>query len=185
MRVSRFFPGLAFLVVSCSDPASYQTSVKTQAQKTTNSSPSDQATKAETENVKNTSVSSPSVSQNCDSLATRKTDTLKVNIPKNDPKVAANRCPFGVADNNPVAGGNGKFSARIERRFDVKIPVDRTVCSMKASSPEQTLEYDDQIILTLNDYVLISSGGLPMECHPLSRTLSIKVEQNANTHAVT
>jgi hypothetical protein len=96
----------------------------------------------------------------CENPALVKSDVVKVTIPKNIPDVDGGlRCPFGKNDNNNEAGG--LYSARIERKFDINIPAGRVVCSMKAGSQQQTIEYDDHLFLTLNNHVLISSRGIP------------------------
>lgn len=90
-----------------------------------------------------------------------RSDVIKVVIPKNDPQNGGKACPFGIDDNNSTNNGSGKYTARIERRFDIAIPADRQVCTMEATGPQQQIEYDDHLFLNLNNHVLVSSRGLP------------------------
>lgn len=85
-------------------------------------------------------------------------DTVRVIIPRNNPSVVAQRCPFGVGDNNIRETGDGYHTARIERNFNINIPAGRTVCSMKATGENPHITYDDHIVLTLNNNILIATG---------------------------
>lgn len=58
--------------------------------------------------------------------------------------------------------GNGpridfKVMARTEQSFVAELPADATICDMDFDFPEQTMEYDDEILLTLGGKVLFMS----------------------------
>lgn len=87
------------------------------------------------------------------------TETYTVNFP------AAIECAFNEqgstpADLNDEGNGpriNGWIMARIEQYQSVPFPDDATLCDAEFHFPEQTMHYDDEIFLTLNHNVLISS----------------------------
>lgn len=61
-------------------------------------------------------------------------------------------------------GGNlGKkdtfIQARLEEVKNLSIPSGATLCDMEFEFQEQTFEYDDHIILTLNDKILMTTGA--------------------------
>ncbi|MEN9810872.1 MAG: hypothetical protein RLZZ488_2439 [Pseudomonadota bacterium] len=105
----------------------------------------------------------PVARPSCDDKTTVKSDVIKVLIPKNDPQNGGKQCPFGKDDNNATTNGGGKYTARIERRFDIAIPADRQVCTLEASSAQQQIEYDDHLFLNLNNHVLIASRRIPTD----------------------
>lgn len=151
---------LGLFLSSCGEVPEYKGSGKPQPAKTPVSSASaEQMQRSTSAEPSKTAVPGPKLT--CDSPGFLKTDVVRVVIPKNNPKDVANRCPFGQNDNNSATNGNGKFTARIERKFPIDIPADRQVCGMKASGQEQNLEYDDHLFLTLNENLLISTGGIP------------------------
>ena len=76
--------------------------------------------------------------------------TELVEIPYLDPN-----CPFGQADNLGWVGG--AVAARVEQEVPFTFPEDRVICSIALSGASDDFYYDDHIILTLNDVVLISS----------------------------
>jgi len=109
-----------------------------------------------------TKVAAPKTTP-ADTPSTLRTDTIDVLIPQNDPKKGGKGCPFDKDDNNSLNSGDpsGKFTARIERRFDIAIPAERQVCAMEAAAPSQRIEYDHHLFLTLNNFVLMASRGIP------------------------
>lgn len=81
-----------------------------------------------------------------------KQDVLTIRLSGND----GARCPFGLFGNDPKR--NARLSARIERRFDINVPAGRRVCSLSAQSAQQLVSYDDQLFLTVNDNLIVSSS---------------------------
>jgi hypothetical protein len=94
----------------------------------------------------------------CNSIDKLKTDAVTIVIPKNNPAYEAQRCPFGIGDNNIRRTGDGYHTARLDRKFNISIPSGRTVCSMKAAGQNQNIVYDDHIILALNSNIIFATG---------------------------
>jgi hypothetical protein len=68
------------------------------------------------------------------------------------------RCAFGRDGNMSMK--NAALAARIERSFAVGIPKSRIVCSMSTSSEgSQTVRYDDQLFLSLNDNLIMTRSA--------------------------
>jgi hypothetical protein len=91
-----------------------------------------------------------------------KTHIITVSFP------AAIECNFlgnnedGVNGTDVNAAGNGRrvqavVKARNEQSFKAELPANSTVCDMNFDFPNQMMEYDDEIFLLMNDYVLMSS----------------------------
>ncbi len=51
------------------------------------------------------------------------------------------------------------IQARLEEVKDLSIPAGATLCDMEFAFQEQTFEYDDHVILTLNDKILMTTGA--------------------------
>lgn len=104
------------------------------------------------EEVKNTCA-------NAVSSGDLETQTIRVDFP------AAIECNFNeqgttVDDLNDDLNGprlNGKIRARIEQYAKVTLPSDVSICDLSFNFPDQTMQYDDEIILLLNNYVVMSS----------------------------
>lgn len=87
------------------------------------------------------------------------TQQVVVNFP------AAIECSFNeegqsAADINQYGNGpreNARIRARIEQYQSVNLPSEGTICDIDFNFPEQVMEYDDEIFLTMNNYVLMSS----------------------------
>lgn len=86
--------------------------------------------------------------QNCKNRAL----TAK-SIPVNFPK--PNRCDWGNNGNGDMR--NGYAQARSEQNFNLPIPANAVICDMSFSFPNQYMQYDDEIIMTFNGFVLASS----------------------------
>jgi hypothetical protein len=78
-------------------------------------------------------------------------DQIRVFIPRN----TGTRCQWGVNGNN--GSKNASLAARDERSFAINVPQGRTICRMSAQSQSQLMRYDDHLVLTLNNNVLLSS----------------------------
>lgn len=73
-------------------------------------------------------------------------------------KILANTgaaCPFGKDDN--LSEMEGILTARISKEFPILIPKNYYVCSMSVDAGAQEMRYDDHLILTLNNNLLVSS----------------------------
>ena len=78
---------------------------------------------------------------------------------------AAINCEFNESGNLPTdlnAYGNGprkdgKVRARIEQAFSVPLPENAKICDVDFEFPTQAMEYDDEIFILLNNFVLMSS----------------------------
>jgi hypothetical protein len=73
-------------------------------------------------------------------------------------KILANTgaaCPFGKDDNLPET--QGILTARISKEYPILIPKNYYVCSMSFDAGSQEMRYDDHLILTLNNNLLVSS----------------------------
>lgn len=77
--------------------------------------------------------------------------------------------------------GNGpridaSVTARIEQNYSVKLPSQGKICDIKFNFPEQTMQYDDEIFLLLNNYVLMSSQNYSVNSgSPYYMTNGLKV----------
>lgn len=77
--------------------------------------------------------------------------TVQINFEDN-----VDQCPFGTGDN--LSSKNGYVRARIEQAQKVDVPSGATVCQVSMDNFEQqSFLYDDNIILTLNSYILAST----------------------------
>ncbi len=78
---------------------------------------------------------------------------------------AAIECNFNetgvdVSDLNEDQNGprlNQAIRAKVRQDFKIDIPAEDTVCDIEFDFPNQQMQYDDEIFLLLNDYVIISS----------------------------
>lgn len=62
---------------------------------------------------------------------------------------------------------NGSIMARARQDFEIEVSGSETLCDMDFNFPNQQMQYDDEIILLLNDYVIISSQDYSeSEKHP-------------------
>jgi hypothetical protein len=73
------------------------------------------------------------------------------------PYLAPN-CPFNQGDNLGLT--QGVLAARVEQEVFFSFPEDHLICSIALSGASDDFYYDDHIILTLNDVVLISSTNV-------------------------
>ncbi|KYG66264.1 hypothetical protein AZI86_04180 [Bdellovibrio bacteriovorus] len=77
--------------------------------------------------------------------------TVQINFEDN-----VGECPFGSGDN--LSAKNEYIRARVEQSQKVQVPAGATVCQVSMDNFEQqNFLYDDNIILTLNSYVLAST----------------------------
>ena len=90
---------------------------------------------------------------------------LLVSVTKTVSFPAAIECEFneaGTEVNQLNAAGNGprqnaRIRARREQFSQFHLDTPGTICDMDFNFPTQTMQYDDEIFLTLNEYVLMSS----------------------------
>lgn len=54
---------------------------------------------------------------------------------------------------------NGYIQARYEEPVNLDIPSGATLCDLEMDFPEQPFTYDDHVILTLNDRILMNTGS--------------------------
>ncbi|MEZ0393235.1 MAG: hypothetical protein ACAH59_13530 [Pseudobdellovibrionaceae bacterium] len=94
--------------------------------------------------------------KNCaDAKATGRISVLKtqVNFTNNE------KCQWGIND-NWEGNVQNRLSARKERYVSAVIPADAVVCNVKMDNfQEQVFKYDDNIFLTLNDFILASTAN--------------------------
>jgi hypothetical protein len=81
-----------------------------------------------------------------------KTDRVTVFIPSN----SGARCPYGMGDN--LSKASAKIRARIESSYPSNIPKTRKLCSMTMDAGLFKMDYNDQIFLSLNKNVILSSS---------------------------
>lgn len=81
-----------------------------------------------------------------------KTDRLTVLIPSN----SGARCPYGMGDN--LTKASAKIRARIELSYPSNIPKTRKLCSMAMDAGILKMDYNDQLFLSLNKNVILSSS---------------------------
>ena len=82
-----------------------------------------------------------------------KTDRTSIFIPSN----SGARCPYGMGDNLSKAAA--KIRARIEASYPTNIPKTRKLCSMAMDAGILKMDYNDQLILSLNKSVILSSSN--------------------------
>lgn len=82
--------------------------------------------------------------------AAMKTRKVKVLFP-----ASVQGCSWSQKDN--LAAKDGKVRARIEQVADLGVELNQTFCGVSLSSPVQDIQFDDEMILTLNGRVLMSS----------------------------
>jgi hypothetical protein len=78
---------------------------------------------------------------------------------------AAIECEFNESGSNanelnPIGNGprkNQKIRARIEQQYQVSLPELGKICDVDFNFPAQSMQYDDEIFLLLNNFVLMSS----------------------------
>ena len=88
----------------------------------------------------------------CSSAATSgvlKTTTVSITFP------ATTTCEWEVGGN--LSRVDGRLRARREQFVTIEVPKATRLCDMRFDAPMQTMRYDDEILLVLNDYVLASS----------------------------
>lgn len=97
---------------------------------------------------------------NADEHGLLKSHIITVDFP------AAVECSFNesagatVDDLNQSQNGprkNEKIRAIIKQSYNATLPQNATICDMEFNFPEQQMQYDDEIFLLLNDFVIISS----------------------------
>lgn len=87
------------------------------------------------------------------------TKTVTIDFP------AAIECAFNeegstADDLNEFMNGpriNARIMARARQDVSFQAELNETICDLEFNFPEQTMQYDDEIFLLLNDYVIISS----------------------------
>jgi hypothetical protein len=78
---------------------------------------------------------------------------------------AAYECEFNengstLQERNDLDNGpriNGRITAREEQYFKVQLPENGKICDLDFEFPQQVMEYDDEILLLMNDFVVMSS----------------------------
>lgn len=70
---------------------------------------------------------------------------------------STNDCNWGKEGNGPKL--NGYMQARFEESVDLAIPANATLCDMEMDFPQQSFVYDDHVILTLNNRILMNTGS--------------------------
>ena len=68
-------------------------------------------------------------------------------------------CPFSMGDNLDSRGEH--IQARNEQKFDLTLPSGYVVCTSKLAIARQTINYDDQFALMLNDLVVAQTQAFP------------------------
>jgi hypothetical protein len=81
---------------------------------------------------------------------TKVTRTVKVEFAEN-----TGTCAFGSAGNSSRL--DGKVRARLEKYVNIALPENDLICDVRISSASQSLKFDDEIFLTFNDIILLSS----------------------------
>jgi hypothetical protein len=87
------------------------------------------------------------------------TQTYTIDFP------AAIECDFNENGQDVLslnAAGNGprqnlRIRARIEQNNKIALPSEGTICDLDFNFPNQAMQYDDEIILTVNNYVVMAS----------------------------
>ena len=121
-------------------------------------------------------------------LATEDNKLISYNTTVNFP--AAIECDFnetGTTLDDINAAGNGPriqkiITARDEKYDKVQLPEDGIICDLDFDFPTQAMQYDDEIFLLMNDYVIMSStnystqsgsayytNGLAVDSHGLQK----------------
>jgi hypothetical protein len=153
---------LSLLVAACNpnNPSTERTSFSTE--KRPEAAPKPTAANANTNTNTNTTEVNKTQSADATVIATsdfaklcssgvKKTRLTAVEVPAN----TGSKCPFGQGDNLGMM--EGQIAARIEKNFPLDIPKTHKICSMKAEALKQLMRYDDHLILTLNNNVLLAS----------------------------
>lgn len=83
---------------------------------------------------------------------------------------------FNIEGNGPRL--NGKVRARVEQYFNVELPTAGTICDIDFIFPESTMQYDDEIFLTLNNYVVMSSQNYSTGSGSIHYTNGLKINEN-------
>ena len=81
---------------------------------------------------------------------TKVTRTVKVEFAEN-----TGTCAFGTAGNSSRL--DGKVRARLEKYVNIALPENDLICDVRISSANQSLKFDDEIFLTFNNIILLSS----------------------------
>lgn len=95
-----------------------------------------------------TPISEVEVEQNC---RNRTLTTINTNVSFATPPV----CAWGQNDN--LTERNGYAQARSEQEYTLPVPSNAVICKLEFNFPSQAMLYDDEIIMTYNQYVLASS----------------------------
>ena len=79
--------------------------------------------------------------------------TVSIKIPNRK------NCPFGESDSDNLSAKNGFLRARVESDNIIPITDGHVLCEIQSieSKPGQTIRYDDHLMLTFNDMVILSS----------------------------
>ncbi len=70
-----------------------------------------------------------------------------------------NDCKWSNSSLGNLGKVNGKMQARHEESVDLAIPAGATLCDMELDFPEQPFTYDDHVILTLNNRIVMNTGS--------------------------
>ena len=65
-------------------------------------------------------------------------------------------CPFGEGDN--LSKRQAYYQARVEVARTFNTPADSIICSFQLISKTEDIQYDDVVVITLNDYILATSN---------------------------
>jgi len=152
---------LVFVFVSCEEEKFYDKDFLTNVE--------DQFEKENEEGADINNVIEGALMECDDALVnnTYQTHVVTVSFP------AAIECEFNEAginvdDINAAGNGprlNGKVRARMEQNYTASLPSGSTVCDMDFNFPTQQMQYDDEVFLLLNNYVVMSSQDYS-EVHP-------------------
>lgn len=78
---------------------------------------------------------------------------------------AVGDCSFNENSNDPFAFNlegngprlNGSIRARVEQYIRLELPSNGNICDIDFDFPESTMQYDDEILLTVNNFVVMAS----------------------------
>jgi hypothetical protein len=93
-----------------------------------------------------------SLAQACSSQSL-KTETVILQIASND----GYRCEFGK--NGNLVAKSATLAARLEHNIAIPGTQGRILCSMNAESGTQVIRYDDQLFLSINNNLIVSSSA--------------------------
>lgn len=83
------------------------------------------------------------------------TETVTHTIVFDDNGLDTFGCPWGEGDNGDIS--DGVLTARVEEISDIPLEAGKTLCGFSINSNVETLNYDDELLLTFNDAIVLSS----------------------------